>query len=463
MNETGTGVDEKTPAAKNKNGRRRITIKKILVWSFWILLGWWGLSAVVPGVPTPGGAGLAVLSLLKSVSDDVYHLANRRQLERAAHEVRNEAVEPDIAQDRDLASTDKQVEERRRLLPAVSVAEDSALRTQLKAISSAPAIRGRIINILLVGIDSRLSARSARADAVHLFTINPDSAVVEIMSIPRDMYTDLGFPDTTTFNNIANARALGYPGFLGRVQEIAKRGPIRYYVEVGFSQAMGVLEMLGYRDPVSTLRFLRNRQGLAAGDVQRSHNQAVFLRQNLMDRFPLLTGASGDLILTAGLAFVSTNLTKDFCKGLIYALEERKFPKHRYDAVRLRMPSLYRIRLKDMTADSATIAQTNKRLDNIVGEKKAPNINVARYLRRLNSEAAADSNRPGQVIFKLRRLSEQHAWIQIRDRETRIGIRDTMLNLLDRAYRKVGKHSEADKLLELRRAEDVLIQHGDQL
>ncbi len=432
-------------------------LKKAFLWSLGILLLWWVLSAIIPGLPTPARAGMALLGLMKDVTDDVYISANKEHLEKAARDVMSEAEETGTEPDAATSDSQRSSADRQRRLPAVPAQEDSALRTTLKAISNAPLIRGRVINILLVGVDSRIGSRSARADAIHLFTVNPDSAVVEITSIPRDMYVDLGYPDTTSFNIIANARAAGYPGFLRRVEEIAKRGPIKYYAEVGFSQAMGVLEMLGYKDPVNTLKFLRTRKGLAAGDVQRSHNQAVFLRQSLMSKFALFTGATGDLILAAGLNFVATNMSKDFCQGLVYAMDQRGFPTHRSDAVRLRMPPTYKIRLKDMAVDSATIARTVAR-NRQYEEEDVPRIDVTRHLRRVTREAIADSNRPGQVIFKLNRIAEQHAWIQIRDQRARVGIRDTLLTLLERAYRKVGKTAEADRVVDLRRSEDVLIQ-----
>jgi len=281
---------------------------------------------------------------------------------------------------------------------------------------------------------------------------------VEIMSIPRDTYCDLGYPDTTTFNIITNARARGYPGFFKRVEELTNRGPIKYYVEVGFSQALGVLEVLGYNDPVNTLKFLRTRKSLPAGDIQRSYNQAVFVRQNLLSRFSLFTGATGELILAAGLNFVSTNLTRDFCKGLIYSLEQRGFPDHRPDAIRVRVLPMYKIRLKEMTADSLTVSRTIARTKQMVQDDPSPHVDVTALLRRHIRAALADSSHPAKVITRLKRLSEQHAWLQIQDFRTRIGVRDTLLNCLEGAYRRRGDDAEADRVVEIRRSEDVLIQ-----
>lgn len=428
-----------------------------MTWAVLIAVGWWFLAILIPGLPTPIHAAKSLFSLVKSVGDDIYEATNREGLEEAAKRVREAAEEVDQHSDAE-ATEDKLHHERRKKLPAIPIHEDSSLRETMKEISKTPIVRGRVINILLIGIDSRLGVRDSRADAIHLITVNPDSAIVEILSIPRDTYVDLGYPDTTSFNVIANARAGGYEGFMRRVSELAHRGPIKYYAEVGFSQAMGVLEILGYKDPVNTLKFLRTRKTLPGGDVQRSYNQGNFLRQNLIDKFGLLTGVTGELILTAGLHFVKTNLTKDFCKGMIYSLEQKNFPDHRRDAVRLRMLPMYKIRLKEMVADSLTIANTLERNRRIVGEEEMRVIDVANHLRKMNRLALADSTRPDRVISRLRRLSEQHAWLQVRNMEDRAGIRDTLLMALERAYRRKGNVAEAESIVNLRRSEDLLFQ-----
>jgi anionic cell wall polymer biosynthesis LytR-Cps2A-Psr (LCP) family protein len=457
MNDSSS-APEASPQQPKTPSRIRTSMKRVFKWTLSLVLLWWLVSAVVPGVPSPARGGKALFSVFKSISDDLYHAANKNSLEEAAKMVQGEATEHRPESDSGLAGADRLPVERRKRLPSVPVSEDSALRTTMTAISKTPVIRGRVINILLVGIDSRMGTRSARADALHLITVNPDSAVVEIMSIPRDTYCDLGYPDTTTFNIITNARAAGYPGFLKKVQDLTNRGPIKYYIEVGFSQALGVLEMLGYNDPVNTLKFLRTRKSLPAGDIQRSYNQAVFVRQNLLSKFSLFTGATGELILTAGLNFVETNLTREFCKGLIYALEQRGFPDHRPDAVRVRVLPLYKIRLKEMTADSVTVARTIARTKQIVQDDPSPNVNVTALLRRHVASAIEDSSRPGKVISRLKRLSEQHAWLQIQDFRARIGVRDSLLHCLERAYRRQGNNADADRVVDIKRSEDVLIQ-----
>lgn len=452
----GTNGTTESEETRSKAARFFSTLGRVVFWIFAIMFVWWLLASMMPGLPGPGVALRAGLRVAKNASDEVYFWAKRSSLEKAAEQVLDAAVQQDPG-DTSKSDAERLTDERRARLPVRPVPEDSVLKSQLEHISNVPPIRGRLINVLIIGIDSRLSARNARADALHLITVNPDSAVVEIMSIPRDTYVDLGYPDTTRFNIIANAKLPGNGMLMRKVSELAKRGPVNHYIEVGFSQAMGVLEILGYREPVKTLQFLRTRRTLAGGDIQRAHNQALFMRQTLIDKFPILTGGTGDLIISAGLKFLTTNLSRDFCLGLAYNLEKNGFPNHRADAVRLRMLPRYNIRLKQMVADSATVNSTLDRVKRIHGEGDDPNINVTSYLRRVTRKAMQDSARPGQIVHRLRRLNEQHAWLQIQDKQTRIGIRDTLTGLLEYGLRKLGKTGEAEEVRKAREAEDLLI------
>lgn len=427
-----------------------------LLWFVIILVGWWFFSAMFPALPGPASAAKSLLGVVKSTSDDLYFWAEEGTLREAAQKVRSTAVD-EGGQDTMQSDAERLSGARRSRMPLRPVQEDSALHAQLTTLSKMPPIGGRRINVLIIGIDSRLSARDARADALHLVTVNPDSGVVEIMSVPRDTYCDLGYPDTTSFNIIANAKLPGNNRLMQKIGELTKRGTVKYYIEVGFSQAMGILEILGYKDPGKTLQFLRTRKTLAGGDIQRAHNQALFLRQNLIDKFALLTGATGDVIVSAGLNFVTTNLDREFCLGLLYALKEKGFPHHRHDAVRLRLPPQYNIRLKEMMADSATIDHTLQKIERSLGENAMPTRDVANYLRKVSRLARADSARPGQVIHRLNRLVEQRAWLQIPDRAVRIPIRDSMMLMLEQAYRKVGKNDEARRVVASREAEELLL------
>ncbi|HET7152488.1 MAG TPA: LCP family protein, partial [Candidatus Kapabacteria bacterium] len=193
------------------------------------------------------------------------------------------------------------------------------------------------INILITGLDNRLGQNDNHADAVHLFTIFPDKGTIEITSVPRDTkcFIDSTFPDS--LSHFSNARSkLGRKGYIHTAEMFLNKGKMDYWVELNFSTVMGILQLIGYKDPATALQFLRHRKSFSIGDVQRSHNQAVFMKQAIVKYFNLMTGMSGDFLLTAGLGMIETNLTKEACEGLIYKLKQKGFPNNP-DAITLKM------------------------------------------------------------------------------------------------------------------------------
>jgi len=167
---------------------------------------------------------------------------------------------------------------------------------------------GRRINIALIGVDARLNERVKHADANHIISIIPDSGIVEITSIPRDTKADAGFPVDSKLNILTLVRAKrGLNAYLKEAAKIAELEKIDYYVEVGFSQAMGILEMLGYSDPSSQLQVLRSRTALGNGDFQRSYSQGQFVRQMLLKNFHIMTGFDGGIVDRGGRVWVESN------------------------------------------------------------------------------------------------------------------------------------------------------------
>ncbi len=418
---------------------------------------WGGISWLIPAIPSPLATAKAMLLITKAGADKVYFAFNTGALEEASKRVEQEAT--DAAPDRQLgfdsASFFQNVS-----IPAERQGEvDSAFQSVMKNLSKLPSIGGRVVNVAVIGVDSRLGETGARSDAIHLFTFSLDSGVVEIMSVPRETPCDLGHGDSSRLNIVSYARQRGVDFLLRKLEPMCRRGPIKYWAEVGFSQAMGIIELLGYSEPQKTLRFLRSRKAFGLGDWQRSHNQSVFLRENLVRKFSLLTGASGDVILTAGLQFVNTNMTKDFVQGIVYGLQKRGFPQHRYDAVRVKMVPLLKFRLEDVLPDSVNLARVATRSDRIIGDDHAPGQNVEQRLVAMVRQAAADSARPAQVIRRLKVVVDQHAWMQVQNKPVRWALRDEMIMRLERAYRRLGKNAEAERVVAIKTSEDVLRQN----
>lgn len=124
-----------------------------------------------------------------------------------------------------------------------------------------PKPSGRIVNIMIIGIDSRLGEKTARADANHLIRFFLDSGAIEIISVPRSTYADAKFTDPNG-QLVGNVRlTLGRERYLKEIKRITEVSPIDYYVEFGFSQAIGIIELMGYSNNASNaLRVIRSRK-----------------------------------------------------------------------------------------------------------------------------------------------------------------------------------------------------------
>jgi len=315
-----------------------------------------------------------------------------------------------------------------------------------------PRPAGRVVNLLVTGIDARLGEHSGRADANHVVRFFLDSGCVEVISIPRGTYADAGYPDTSQFNMIANVRtARGQTAYLNEAAKIAQVPKIDYWVEFGFSQAIGLLELMGYKDNASsTLRVLRSRKAYATGDYQRSYNQGQFIRQAILRTFDKTDDILGQLAMRAALVIVETNLTYDATQYLLSELRSHGFSSSTAQRAWVRMKPEMISRFQVFDFDSSGVnnldAQISKRVDPTIPDSAAKR--SADYERRLTGiidRAAADSAKsPRKVITNLHRPFSQRSWLQIQDRRKRAAMRNRICGLLISAYSRTGQqHSVA--------------------
>ena len=318
-----------------------------------------------------------------------------------------------------------------------------------------PTPSGRVVNVMVTGLDSRLGDPMGHADANHLVRFFLDSGCIEIISIPRDTPHDAGFEDTTGLNKLTNVRAnRGRAAYHVAAAEIAGVSKIDCWVEFGFSQAIGLLELMGYKENASsTLRVLRSRQAYAAGDYQRVYNQGQFIRQIILRAFDQTDNLLGELALRASLALVETNLTYDACDQMLDALRARGFSDADPSRIWVRLKPSLITKLKVYSFDSANVNAIDQQITQKIsrlGLDSVP-VNAQTYERRLYNlvqKAAADSARSaGSVIRLLRRPYEQRAWLQVKDLSKRKMYRDRICGMLIASYRRV-KNPDAAKRIE---------------
>lgn len=333
-------------------------------------------------------------------------------------------------------------------------ATNDYVRSEMPGKSS---LRGRRINVVICGVDSRIGEGSPHADANHVISVLLDSGKMEIISVPRDTPADAGFTDSAQihFNILANVRARrGMTGYLKELQVITGVGDIPYYIEVGFSQALGIIEFLGYKEPQQTLRVLRSRKIHPGGDFQRVHNQSQFIAQSIRQHFRRLDGIFGDVLLRTGLLLVNTNLSASEAKGIIENLRSHSFLKIADRNITTRLEPKVGIRLQNVDfTNAAQVDSLYHKVDRLsarvllkkdsTGSQKASPEYAKKALWSMLTNSIADSTRPREVIRRLQRPFEQRAWLQITNTEERSEMRRWFGLLLGNAYRAIGKPEKA--------------------
>lgn len=315
---------------------------------------------------------------------------------------------------------------------------------------------GRRINVAITGLDARVGTVSNHADANHILSIMPDSGIIEIITIPRDTPADAGMPDTSNQNKLTIVRSnRGREAYLKEAAKIAGLDKIHYYVEVSFSQVMGILELFGYSDTKSVLQVLRSRKGLGGDDYQRCYNQAQFIRQMILKHFNRVNSTLGDLIIRGGLALVESNLTANTINSLIEQLSKKGFSKNPNQVVvKVRPPMGMQFKVYDFT-DKAVVQNMKSKIEhfNVTTEhqdtvKKV--VNVTYKLKQALNKAIADSaKKPQSVISGLEIYFNQRAWFQVENKQERNQIRDQFEILLYNAYMKRKMPDKAKKLKEV--------------
>ena len=239
------------------------------------------------------------------------------------------------------------------------------------------------------------------------------------------------------------------------IKRISGVKKIDYFVEFGFSEAIGLMELLGFKGKsVQMLRMLRHRKSYAAGDHQRSYNQGQFIRQMILNLFPKLEGAAGELILRGGLYLVRTDLNMDIVNNIIDKLKASGFPKSRSDVI-VRMKPRYSLKYRYNFFDETSRDSLYQRIADYsgrVGLKSEINNStrisdkVYETLYNLIVNVELDTlDRPQRVIKILNKPYNQKAWLQISDSTKRSEMRERICTLLITSYNKTSKPGQSRK------------------
>jgi LCP family protein required for cell wall assembly len=129
-------------------------------------------------------------------------------------------------------------------LPNATLA--TAIPTPVEALE----LDGNLVNILLIGTDYRASESAFRTDTLIIVSINTQSGLVTMLSIPRDLYVYIPTWGMSRINRAyadgeASQYAGGGPGLLAQTVLYNLGVPIHYYALVNFDGFRKIVDTLG--------------------------------------------------------------------------------------------------------------------------------------------------------------------------------------------------------------------------
>jgi len=274
------------------------------------------------------------------------------------------------------------------------------------------------LNILVLGLDSRQDTDSADAhcDAIHMFELDIKNWKIKIISVPRGTYSWIpGGPYAATDYYLANACA--FAGLDYGVSQIENIVGVKsdYVVTVGFSQVMGIARLLGLPS-TETLQWLRHRHSYQIGDPQRSHNQAVFMKDLLVGHLDLFRGKFSIPMQYVFYTMVDTDMDFATARALLNGYLESNIDK-RQEHITLEMRPWY------ATVDyHFNEEQAQEQIDSL-SEYIGPFLSHDDFSGMTFAEVQAELVSSIRVAldsgYSVKNFVDHTIWLQIEDEQTR--------------------------------------------
>ena len=266
------------------------------------------------------------------------------------------------------------------------------------------------INILLLGFDGRKGDKNPRCDAVHFFSYDSQSDKLEITTIPRGTEVTISKKEGVNYlSNICHYKGVDFT--VAKIEELTGL-KADYIVKIGFSQTLGILRYLNLPS-VPTLQYLRNRS-YGIGDWQRSHNQAVFLKDMLIKYFRQFSELPKPLQFIL-FQMVDTNMDFETATKLADLLLKSDLDKNPDQIILTTIPN-----------ESPYIKEIHYQVkdnNNWQNDKdyKEYQKNLSAYLENLLSRAEnyLDYGKKGNAYKLIKTPFSQKLWYQIEDRNLR--------------------------------------------
>ena len=297
------------------------------------------------------------------------------------------------------------------------------------------------INVLLIGLDPRQDWDNPHCDAIHMFTLDLEDWTMEITSVPRGTYAYIprSLPETEYYlANTCSYEGLDY-GIKQMEKIIGRRAD--YYATVNFSQVIGIMRMLDL-PTTESLQWLRHRQSYAIGDPQRSHNQAVFMKDLILSQLHRFEGDFSLPVMFAMFQFVNTDMDFTTAKSLVHGYLESKIQERPDDIVLTMKPYYETVDYHfDLENPDAQIEALLRRVRPYLSDADLSD----RTLAEVQAELVAylEESLEGEVSVEA--IVERALWMQVEDEATRNDLHYRLVE--DYVYELVGRE-ESEKAIE---------------
>lgn len=269
--------------------------------------------------------------------------------------------------------------------------------------------------VLLLGLDARKGDEHPHCDAIHFFTLDLEAKTIQITSVPRGTYAYIPGRHAASEYYLSNSCAL--EGIDYGIEQIEKVAGIKhdYLVTVGFSQTLGILRLFDL-PTTSTLQWLRHRQSYSIGEPQRTHNQAVFMKDMIvaqLHRFREDFSLAMQYILYQTL---ETDLDFPSARALLQVYLEAEIDGHP-ENITLSMKPAYPVVDYHLDVDNAD-AQVQALVDYLKPYLSHEDLSL-RTMESIQAELAAYLLERSQSDESLSDVVEKQLWLQVEDDETR--------------------------------------------
>ncbi len=159
---------------------------------------------------------------------------------------------------------------------------DATLMTPFPTPVAALAVEGEVVNVLLIGTDSRpYLEKNFRTDTLIIVSINKTAGLVSLVSIPRDLFVYVPTWGMTRINTAYDAgERLSYPGggpALLKQTVLYNLGvPIHYYAAINFDGFRQIVDALGGVEVAVTCPLTEYRLNAPDLDETLTENYSLF-------------------------------------------------------------------------------------------------------------------------------------------------------------------------------------------